>query len=479
MAATLHCAPAARGQPGNDTCAQALTGYAIPPGGGTVMGTLSGASRDALGTTCPGNQTGVDAYHTITPTVTGIYTFETCGITTWDTVLSVHTACPVSVANQVPGGCNDDNGCGFQSHVGPLLLLAGQTYILRVGSYSSATAVGPYAVAVTFTARAPNDECNATNPPIPTLALDTPLMGDNTGASTSLTIVPSSMCGGYAGSGGGADLFYRFVAPGTAAYIFSTCGSALDSVLSVHSACPATSANVMACNDDAGAACPSNSLNSQVSVVLSAGQTCYVRVAGYYDPSLTPRTGTFFIAAHRDSTVVIMGACCGPSAAPGCTMVASGTCSGTYQGDSTSCSPDPCPMPTGACCWSAGGCTLAAPSDCAGAFQGPGSVCGDNCPGVCCIGACCVLRVSTDCLSPGGSVGALWVGSPSCGASASANTPCCRADFNKSGSVSVQDIFDYLNAWFAGSPFTHLAGPGQSTVQDIFDYLSVWFAGGC
>jgi hypothetical protein len=59
------------------------------------------------------------------------------------------------------------------------------------------------------------------------------------------------------------------------------------------------------------------------------------------------------------------------------------------------------------------------------------------------------------------------------------NTPCCRSDFNKSGTVSVQDIFDYLNAWFAGSPFTHLAGPGQSTVQDIFDFLSVWFAGGC
>jgi hypothetical protein len=40
----------------------------------------------------------------------------------------------------------------------------------------------------------------------------------------------------------------------------------------------------------------------------------------------------------------------------------------------------------------------------------------------------------------------------------------------------VQDIFDFLNAWFAGSPSADYNGGGLS-VQDIFDYLNAWFAG--
>ncbi len=53
----------------------------------------------------------------------------------------------------------------------------------------------------------------------------------------------------------------------------------------------------------------------------------------------------------------------------------------------------------------------------------------------------------------------------------------CAADFNGVGGLTVQDIFDYLNAWFAGLPsadFNHVNG---ITVQDIFDFLVAWFAG--
>jgi hypothetical protein len=52
----------------------------------------------------------------------------------------------------------------------------------------------------------------------------------------------------------------------------------------------------------------------------------------------------------------------------------------------------------------------------------------------------------------------------------------CPADFNLDGVLSVQDIFDFLNAWFAGNPATDFNGAGIS-VQDIFDYLNAWFAG--
>jgi glycosylphosphatidylinositol phospholipase D len=52
----------------------------------------------------------------------------------------------------------------------------------------------------------------------------------------------------------------------------------------------------------------------------------------------------------------------------------------------------------------------------------------------------------------------------------------CVPDFNMSGGLEVQDIFDYLNAWFAGDPRADFNGGGLA-VQDIFDFLNAWFAG--
>jgi len=53
----------------------------------------------------------------------------------------------------------------------------------------------------------------------------------------------------------------------------------------------------------------------------------------------------------------------------------------------------------------------------------------------------------------------------------------CLADFNNSGTVSVQDIFDFLAAYFANDPEADFNGSGAVSVQDIFDYLSAYFAG--
>ena len=53
----------------------------------------------------------------------------------------------------------------------------------------------------------------------------------------------------------------------------------------------------------------------------------------------------------------------------------------------------------------------------------------------------------------------------------------CRADFNGSGSVTVQDIFDFLAAWFSNSPSADFNSSGSVTVQDIFDFIGAWFQG--
>jgi hypothetical protein len=64
--------------------------------------------------------------------------------------------------------------------------------------------------------------------------------------------------------------------------------------------------------------------------------------------------------------------------------------------------------------------------------------------------------------------------------------PPCRPDFNGSGTISVQDIFDFLAAYFAGctvpgAPPCYASadfnGSGAISVQDIFDFLAAYFAG--
>jgi hypothetical protein len=51
----------------------------------------------------------------------------------------------------------------------------------------------------------------------------------------------------------------------------------------------------------------------------------------------------------------------------------------------------------------------------------------------------------------------------------------CPADWNHSGTVSVQDIFDFLASYFAGAGDFNASG--ATTVQDIFDFLAAYFAG--
>jgi hypothetical protein len=55
-------------------------------------------------------------------------------------------------------------------------------------------------------------------------------------------------------------------------------------------------------------------------------------------------------------------------------------------------------------------------------------------------------------------------------------TDCHEADFNGSGSVTVQDIFDFLAAYFSNDPSADINNSGTVTVQDLFDYLYLYFS---
>jgi hypothetical protein len=51
------------------------------------------------------------------------------------------------------------------------------------------------------------------------------------------------------------------------------------------------------------------------------------------------------------------------------------------------------------------------------------------------------------------------------------------ADFNASGSLSVQDMFEFLAAYFGGDVRADVNRSMGLTVQDIFDFLAAYFAG--
>lgn len=53
----------------------------------------------------------------------------------------------------------------------------------------------------------------------------------------------------------------------------------------------------------------------------------------------------------------------------------------------------------------------------------------------------------------------------------------CLADFNASGQVNVQDIFDFLSVWYPGRASADVNSSGVTNVQDVFDFLAGWFAG--
>jgi hypothetical protein len=184
------------------------------------------------------------------------------------------------------------------------------------------------------------------------------------------------------------------------------------------------------------------------------------------------------------------GACC--SASGTCTgPVSPVQCSqagGTFKGTGTTCGPSTCPPASGACCLSTGACVNTQQSVCSG-FGNTMFMAGATCtpnpcsqPGVCCRGTTCAIGVTqAGCTAPSG-VGAKYTtagASSGCNAGNNAKTPCCYADFDKLNGANLDDVFIYLNAWFAGSPYCKIAGDGSATpsLDDIFQYINIWFAG--
>ena len=134
-------------------------------------------------------------------------------------------------------------------------------------------------------------------------------------------------------------------------------------------------------------------------------------------------------------------------------------------------------VPPGNCCVGTV-CSITIQVSCAGQFAA-GGVCTPNpcapASGICCAGVTCRVDALANCSG----ASTLFVATPSCNSGGSTSTPCCRPDFNHVNGITVQDIFDYLAAWFAGATSADFVGNGAGTpdVQSIFNFLGAWFAG--
>ncbi|MBY0312688.1 MAG: HYR domain-containing protein, partial [Phycisphaerales bacterium] len=53
----------------------------------------------------------------------------------------------------------------------------------------------------------------------------------------------------------------------------------------------------------------------------------------------------------------------------------------------------------------------------------------------------------------------------------------CVADFDNDGGVAVQDLFTYINSWFAGQPAADMDRNESLDTTDLFTFLNSWFRG--
>jgi len=397
-----------------------------------------------------------DVWYRYVPAVSALVDIATItGGSIGDTVLSLHTAC-----NGAFVACDDDGGPGALSLINDFPATGGVAYFIRVASYGI-TAEGTFVLRVTggggqtcisggsccqadqtcaVTTQAacsgvyssggtcapnicppPNDNCSGR------IGLGTGTIAISTLYATTDGPDHPTLCNFFGNPGISNDIWYNHPSVITGTLDISTCGSGFDTEIAVYSGptCGDYEARLIACNDDL-AGCTNNGSFLTINVV--AGQSYLIRLGGFNGAS---GTGTLTLTPHP---VAVDGACCASDG--GCTTSTQAACSGTWSAGV--CSPNPCPQPpTGACC-NGTTCSVGTQVACgAGTYQGNSSACGA-------------------------------AGNP---------TTCCPANYNQSGGITVQDIFDFLAGYFADAPAADFNVSGAITVQDIFDFLAAYFAG--
>jgi hypothetical protein len=482
--------------PANDDCATVLSsGPAIPAAGGTVIGSTQVATNDG---NCACDFTaGKDVYFSFTPTATGGWSFSLCATAvTIDTTVSVHTGCPADDLNQI--ACDDD-ACGTIGGLSVAVanLTGGTTYLIRVGMWSATGVGGPFSLTASPATLGAccNDgtgACTSSTTGAAGCASGTTYQGD--GSSCTPSPCPIQACCNAATGG--------CTVVGTVACPSGTTGQGAGTVCTPNP-CPqppppANDVCSDATNLNSVATFPgspftqsgSNTTATNDGVTPDEG-ACNTGAGQGLDNSFwyrwTPATsGTLRIQVSTTSgaydiiMVVYSGADC-----TALTEVDDPACGGDGTNDVLDSVDYTVHVDAGTTYFL--GLGDWGVTDGGGPFDLTLSFLSDTPSGVCCRGGTCTTTITTatactGSLISGQTAGASFSSAAACNAAVISNSPCCYADYNKTGGVTVTDIFNFLTDWFAGSPFANIGGTGVPTplaVQNIFDFLTNWFAGGC
>ncbi|MFO0839494.1 MAG: lamin tail domain-containing protein [Phycisphaerae bacterium] len=248
------------GPPANDTCAGAIVVPSLP-----FTSTVNGAAAtDDLDVTCNSSSA--------TLTKSGIWyqwtATDSCPVlveqlASLDTIRAVFTGTCVGLTQVF---CADpETGASTSFTPSP-----GTTYYILVGMFGTTAPAAAYQFKLSVAGPA-NDACTGATT-VSVSGGSATVTGNNACGATDDGIVPS--CGATS-----KDLWWTFTTSASQAgnWRINTCGSAIDTVLSVYSgACPGTE---MVCNDDAVSGVCSGSPQSEVVVTLAASTQYRVRVA--------------------------------------------------------------------------------------------------------------------------------------------------------------------------------------------------------
>lgn len=237
--------------PVNDDCANALPlTVGVPATGSTLAASVSAPAG------CSVNDI-YDVWYSYTPATDSLMDISLCG-SSFDTTLNVYAGCAgLQIA------CNDDNPvcANYASRLDCIPMTGGTTYLIRVAGWEEAR--GNYVLDITQSDCTPpvNDSCANALPIVDGVAV----VGSTAGASGEIV----STCG----TDDYYDVWYAYTPPVNAVVDFATCGSAINTSLSVWDSCGGTE---LACNDDSSQCGPYATVED---LAVTGGATYLVRVA--------------------------------------------------------------------------------------------------------------------------------------------------------------------------------------------------------
>ena len=262
--------------PAHDLCADAeWIADGVPYNGSTELaGNFTADGVTIPGTLCGSSGASEDVWFKYKPTTSGTVLLSTCG-STYDTVLSVHSACGTAATV-----CNDDHGQGaafcsanLSSRIS-MNMVAGTTYYIRVAGYNGAA--GNYVLTVTGgggVVPPANDNCeNRAGIGLGTTSFST--VGATTDGPT------HALCNANGSNNVTNDVWFNYPSLCDGNLTISTCNDAdFNTRLAVYDGqgCSNYESRLLACSDDSNE-CASGTTTITIPVV--SGQNYTIRVGG-------------------------------------------------------------------------------------------------------------------------------------------------------------------------------------------------------